>query len=102
MKISRPAAIQINDYLRDTVDREGLPAILDPERFEEHVQQVANVMLKLRRNNGITLGATRESAQEINQVASNLFNTLASGMERANSEHAITHQLTHNMTLQHN
>lgn len=94
-EISRPVAIQINDYLRDTVDREGLPAILDPERFEEHVQQVANVIVETARNNGITLGATRESAQEVNQVASTLFNTLSSGMERANSEHALSHQITH-------
>jgi hypothetical protein len=96
--ISRPAAIEINTYLKDTAREEGLPALLDPDRFDQHVQQVANVIIETARNNGITLGATRESAQEINQVAGNLFNTLASGMERANSEHAITHQLTH----QHN
>ena len=97
-EISRPAAIEINTYLKDTAREEGLPALLDPDRFDQHVQQVANVIIETARNNGITLGATRESAQEINQVAGNLFNTLASGMERANSEHAITHQLTH----QHN
>jgi hypothetical protein len=94
-EISRPAAIEINTYLKDTAREEGLPALLDPDRFDQHVQQVANVIIETARNNGITLGATRESAQEIDQVASNLFNTLASGMERANSEHAITHQLTH-------
>lgn len=93
--ISRPAAIEINTYLKDTAREEGLPALLDPDRFDQHVQQVANVIIETAKNNGIALGATRESAQEINQVASNLFNTLASGMERANSEHAITHQLTH-------
>jgi len=93
-EISRPAAIEINTYLKDTAHDEGLPALLDPDRFDQHVQQVANVIIETARNNGITLGATRESAQEINQVASNVFNTLASGMERANSEHAITHQLT--------
>ena len=94
-EISRPAAIEINTYLKDTAREEGLPALLDPDRFDQHVQQVANVIIETARNNGITLGATGESAQEINQVASNLFNTLASGMERANSEHALTHQLTH-------
>ncbi len=94
-EISRPAAIEINTYLKDTAREEGLPALLDPDRFDQHVQQVANVIIETARNNGITLGATRESAQEINQVAGNLFNTLASGMERANSEHAIAHQLTH-------
>src|SRR5262249_30184844 len=94
-EISRPAAVQINHYLRDTIDREGLPAILDPQRFEEHVQQVVNVIVDTARNNGITLGATHESAQEVNQVASSLFNMLSSGMERANSAHALSHQLTH-------
>ncbi len=94
-EISRPTAIEINTYLKDTAREEGLPALLDSDRFDQHVQQVANVIIETARNNGITLGATRESAQEINQVASNLFNTLAFGMERANSEHAITHQLTH-------
>jgi len=86
-EISRPAAIEINAYLKDTAREEGLPALLDPDRFDQHVQQVANVIIETARNNGITLGATRESAQEINQVASNLFNTLASGMERASADY---------------
>ena len=94
-EISRPAAVQINDYLKDTVRNEGLPALLDPTRTNEHVNQFAEIMINTAHDKGITLITNRESAQEVTAIANNLFNSLANGIERANSEHALNHQLTH-------
>ncbi|MCA1579149.1 MAG: DUF4326 domain-containing protein [Acidobacteria bacterium] len=94
-EISRPAAVQINDYLKDTVRNEGLPALLDPTRTNEHANQFAEIMINTAHDKGITLITNRESAQEVTAIANNLFNSLANGIERANSEHALNHQLTH-------
>jgi hypothetical protein len=94
-EISQPAAIQINAYLKDTVRKEGLPALFDPGRTSEHVNQFVEIIINTARDKGITLADNRENAREVTTIASNLFNTLASGIERANSEHALTHQLTH-------
>jgi hypothetical protein len=94
-EFSRPAAIEINAYIKDTVRNEGLSVLFDQNRTNEHVQQLATVIIDTARNNGITLAATTQNAQQITEIASNLFNTLATGIERANSEHALTHQLTH-------
>jgi hypothetical protein len=52
-------------------------------------------MINTAQDKRITLAPTKESAQEVTAIASNLFNTLASGIERANSEHALDHQLIH-------
>ena len=52
-------------------------------------------MINTAQDKGITLTPNKESAQEVTAIASNLFNTLANGIERANSEHALNHQLTH-------
>ena len=93
--LAKPAAVEINDYFRDTVRDEGLPALLEPGRFEQHVQELANVIIETGRNNGITLGNTAESTLEVNQIATDLFKTLAPQMERANTQLAVTQQLTH-------
>jgi uncharacterized protein DUF4326 len=94
-EISRPAAIEINSYIKDTVHEEGLAAILDPTRFEEHVERVTNVIIETARNNGLTLATSSENHNEITQIASNLFDKLASGIERANADREIAHQFTH-------
>ena len=93
--ISRPAAIEINAYLKATARDDGLSALLDPARTNEHVEQLAQIMINTASDKGINLAATRQSAQEVTAIANNLFNTLANGIERANSQHALTHQLTH-------
>lgn len=94
-EISRPAAIEINAYLNDTVREEGLSALLDPGRTNEHVEQVVQIMIDTARDKGINIAATTQSAQEVTAIANSLFNNLANGIERANSEHALTHQLVH-------
>ena len=93
-EIARPAAVAINTYIKDTVREEGLPALLDPERFEQHVQQIATVITETAKTHNINLGTTTQSEQQINQVASELFKTLTPQLEHANTQLAITQQLT--------
>ncbi len=93
-EVARPAAVEINAYFKETVREQGLPALLDPERFEQHVQEIARVITETAEAHIITLGATAQSEQQINQVASELFKTLTPGLEHANTQLAITQQLT--------
>ena len=94
-EISQPAAIKINAYVNTTIRDGGLSALLDPGRTNEHVEQVFQIMIDTATDKGINLAATRQSAQEVTAIANSLFNTLATGIERANSDHILTHQLTH-------
>jgi len=90
-EVARPAAVEINAYFKETVREEGLPALLDPERFEQHVQEIARIITETAETRSITLGTT---TQQINQIATELFKTLSPGLERANTQLAITQQLT--------
>jgi hypothetical protein len=89
-EIAAPAAVQINNYFRE----EGLPALLEPELFDQHVQEIARVITETAEAHGVTLGTTTQSEQQINQVATELFQTLTPGLEHANTQLAITQQLT--------
>src|SRR2546430_7439425 len=80
-----PAAIEINTYLKDTAREEGLPALLDPDRFDQHVQQVANVIIERARNNGIT--RSEEHTSEL-QSQSNLVCRLL--LEKKKSEEPLS------------
>jgi hypothetical protein len=93
-EIAHPAAVEINNYFKETVRDEGLPALLDPERFEQHVEQIARVITETAQTNGITLTTTQQSQQQINQVAAELFKTLGPQLEHANTQLAITQELT--------
>lgn len=92
--LAGPAAVEINNYFKETVRDEGLPALLDPERFEQHVEQIARVITETAQTNGITLATTQQSAQQINQIAGELFKTLGPQLEHANTQLAITQELT--------
>ena len=89
-EVAAPAAVQINDYFRE----QGLPSLLEPEQFEQHVQEIARVITETAEAHGVTLGTTAQSEQQINQVATELFKTLTPGLEHANTQLAITQQLT--------
>ena len=89
-EVAGPAAVQINDYFRD----QGLPALLEPEQFEQHVQEIARVITETAEAHGVTLGVTAQSEQQINQVATELFKTLTPGLEHTNTQLTITQQLT--------
>lgn len=93
-EIARPAAVEINNYFKETVRDEGLPALLDQDRFDEHVQEIAKVITQTAETHGIALGTTEQSQQQVNQVATELFKTLSPQLERANTQLAISQQLT--------
>ncbi|HJP90898.1 MAG TPA: DUF4326 domain-containing protein [Pyrinomonadaceae bacterium] len=93
-EISQPAAIQISDYLNNTVSQHGLSALLDRDAASQHIDQLGTIILDVAGKNGISLATTQERAQQVTQVAANLYNTLTSGIERTNSEHVLLHQHT--------
>jgi hypothetical protein len=93
-EISQPAAIQISNYLNNTVTQHGLSALLDRDAATQHIDQLSSIILDVAGKNGITLATTQERAQQVTQVAANLYNTLTSGIERTNSEHVLLHQHT--------
>jgi hypothetical protein len=93
-EVARPAAVGINEYFRDTIREEGLPALLEPDRFDQHVQEIARVITETAEVRGVTLATTMQGEQQINQVAADLFKTLTPGLEHANSQLLITQQLT--------
>ena len=47
-QIAQPAAIAINNYLKDTTREFGIQTLLDPSRHDEHVQQVAQATIDIR------------------------------------------------------
>ncbi len=93
-EISQPAAIEISNYLNNTVSQHGLSALLDRDAASQHIDQLGSIILDVAGKNGITLATTQERAQQVTQVAANLYNTLTSGIERTNSEHVLLHQHT--------
>lgn len=93
-EISQPAASQISNYLNNTVSQHGLSALLDRNAASQHIDQLGSIILDVAGKNGITLASTQERAQQVTQVAANLYNTLTSGIERTNSEHVLLHQHT--------
>lgn len=94
-EISQPAAIEISKYLNATVSQQGLSALLDREGASQHIQQLGSIIVDVARQNAITLANTQESAQQVNQVAANLYHSLTSGIERTNSEHVLLHQIAY-------
>ena len=86
--------MEINNYFKETVREEGLPTLLDPDRFEQHVEQIARVITETAQTQGITLATTQLSEQQINQVAAELFKTVGPQLEHANTQFAITQELT--------
>ncbi len=93
-EISQPAAIEISNYLNNTVSHHGLSALLDRDAASQHIDQLGSIILEVAGKNGITLATTQERAKQVTQVAANLYNTLTSGIERTNSEHVLLHQHT--------
>lgn len=94
-EISQPAAIRISNYLNATVSQQGLSALLDRDAASQHIQQLGSIIVDVARQNGITLANTQESAQEVTQVATNLYHSLTNGIERTNSEHVLLHQIAY-------
>jgi hypothetical protein len=97
-EISQPAAIEISNYLNNTVSQHGLSALLDRDAASQHIDQLGSIILDVAGKNGITLATTQDHAQQVTQVAANLYNTLTSGIERTNSEHVLLQHTTYQPT----
>lgn len=94
-EISQPAAIEISNYLNTTVNQHGVSVLLDRDAATQHIQQLGSIIVDVAKQNGITLANTQESTQQVTQVASNLYHSLTSGIERTNSERILLHQLAY-------
>jgi adenine-specific DNA-methyltransferase len=84
-KISAPVAQRVNDYLKETTREEGLKALIDPVRTDEHVEKVAMAILETAQQHNVTLDHSTAGIAQVQSIATNLFDSLRDGMERANA-----------------
>ena len=95
--LSQPAAAAINNYLKDTVREEGFKALLEPLRHDDHVERITQAIIESAAANNISLDQTSEGLAQINEIASNLFDSLSLGLEHANQQYAQTQEFTHQL-----
>src|SRR5207237_4403854 len=86
-----------NNYLKDTVREEGFKALLEPLRHDDHVERITQAILEGAAANNISLDQTSEGLAQINEIASNLFDSLSLGLEHANPQYAHTQEFTHQL-----
>jgi hypothetical protein len=84
-KISAPVAQRVNDYLKETTREEGLKSLIDPVRTDEHVEKVAMAILETAQQHNVTLDHSTAGIAQVQSIATNLFDSLRDGMERANA-----------------
>lgn len=96
-ELSQPAGAAINNYLKDTVREEGFKALLEPLRHDDHVERIAQAIIENAAANNISLDQTSEGLAQINEIASNLFDSLSLGLEHANQQYAHTQEFTHQL-----
>jgi Domain of unknown function (DUF4326) len=94
-ELSQPAAAAINNYLKDTVREEGFKALLEPLRHDNHVGRITDAIIESAEANNISLDQTSEGLAQINEIASNLFDSLSLGLEHANQQYAQTQEFTY-------
>src|SRR6266851_5672847 len=94
-KLSQPAAAALNNYLKDTVREEGFKALLEPLRHDDHVERITQAIIESAAANYISLDQTAEGLAQINEIASNLFDSLSLGLEHANQQYPHTQEFTH-------
>jgi uncharacterized protein DUF4326 len=96
-ELSQPAAAAINNYLKDTIREEGFKALLEPLRHDDHVERITQAIMESAAENNISLDQTSEGLAQLNEIASNLFDSLSLGLEHANHQYAHTHEFTHQL-----
>ncbi len=96
-ELSQPAATAINSYLKDTVREEGFKALLEPLRHDDHVERITQAIIESAAANNISLDQTSEGLSQLNEIASNLFDSLSLGLEHANQQYAHTQEFTHQL-----
>ncbi len=93
-ELSQPAAAAINNYLKDTVREEGFKALLEPLRHDDHVERITQAIMESAVENNISLDQTSEGLGKLNEIASNLFDSLSVGLEHANQQYAHTQEFS--------
>jgi len=96
-ELSRPAAAVINNYLKETVREEGFKALLEPLRHDDHVERITQAIIESAAASNIPLDQTSDGLAQINEIASNLFDSLSLGLEHANQQYAHTQEFTHQL-----
>jgi hypothetical protein len=96
-ELSQPAGAAINNYLKDTVREEGFKALLEPLRHDDHVERITQAIIESAAANNISLDQTSEGLAQLNEIASDLFNSLALGLEHANQQYTHTQEFTHQL-----
>jgi hypothetical protein len=83
-QLANPVAEKVNDYIKETVKQEGLRALTDPLRHDEHVEQVGMAILQAGQEHQVNLDRSPAGLGQIEGIATNLFTSLRDGLERAN------------------
>jgi hypothetical protein len=83
-QLANPVAEKVNDYIKQTVKQEGLRALMDPLRHDEHVEQVGIAILQAGQEHQVNLDRSPAGLGQIEGIATNLFTSLRDGLERAN------------------
>lgn len=100
-ELSQPAGAAINNYLKDTVREEGFKALLEPLRHDDHVERIAQAIIESAAANNISLDQTSEGLTQLNEIASNLFDSLSLGLDYANQQYAHMQEFIHQPTSVH-
>lgn len=93
-QIAKPAAVVINNYLKETVSEQGYNALLAPEQRDQHIERIATAFQDVASAQNLSLEQTGE---QLTTIATNLFNNITPALERA-SEQAHTHEQALNYT----
>jgi hypothetical protein len=93
-QIATPVAERVNDYLKDATKEEGLKALLEPLRHEDHVEQIAIMILETAAAHHVQLDTSVNGLTQVHDIAANLFDTVRDGMERANQHLLQGRELT--------
>ncbi len=94
LEISAPVAERVNDYLKQITREEGLKSLIDPVRTDEHIEKVALAILETAQQHNVTLDHSTAGIAQVQEIATNLFDTLRDGMERANAHLLQGRELT--------
>jgi Domain of unknown function (DUF4326) len=93
-QIATPVAERVNDYLKDATREEGLKALLEPLRHEDHVERIALMILETAATHHVQLDTSVNGLTQVHDIAANLFDTVRDGMERANQHLLQGRELT--------
>lgn len=71
-----------------------MKSLIDPVRTDEHVEKVVLAILETAQQHNVTLDHSTAGIAQVQEIATNLFDTLRDGMERANAHLLQGRELT--------